>query len=247
MKHEKAVQAEFERAAAGFAERTRGRFDAMDVVGFARPRPGSSILEVGCGTGNFLSLFASVGGPLLGLDLTAGMLRTAAATHDGLLLVQGDGFNLPFASRSIDLVTSAQALHHIHEPVPFLREMRRVAAAEGRVLVVDQLGPESYEQLAFMNQVEAIRDPSHAVTRPRSAFLILLRAAGLELIDEKVHTDRSRVSNWMWPGEFPEERIAAVREFVEKFGRETGMEFERDGDDWTFARRRIMLLARRAG
>ncbi len=51
----------------------------------------------------------------------------------------------------------------------------------------------------------------------------------------------------MWPGEFPQERIDATRDFVERFGSETGMDFERDGDDWVFTRRRIMLLARRAG
>ncbi|HJR44324.1 MAG TPA: class I SAM-dependent methyltransferase [Actinomycetota bacterium] len=239
------LRQEFARAAPGFAERTAGRFDKMGVVEFARVRSHETVLEVGAGTGNFLSLFEGAAARLVALDLTEEMLHEAGRRHPGQALVLGNAFALPFASRSVELVASAQALHHIHEPVPVLKEMRRVCAQEGRVLIVDQLATESYEQIAFMNQVEALRDPSHAMSRPASAFRTILMAAGLEIVEERVFEDRSRFSNWMWPGEFPPERIEAVRDFVARFGPETGMHFEPDGDDWTFTRRRIMLLARR--
>ncbi|MBA3349777.1 MAG: hypothetical protein H0T12_04395, partial [Actinobacteria bacterium] len=52
------LQTEFTRAATGFSERTKGRFDDMDVLAFARFQPSEMVLEVGVGTGNFLSLFA---------------------------------------------------------------------------------------------------------------------------------------------------------------------------------------------
>jgi len=240
------IQEEFNRAAAGFAERTLGRFDDLDVVRFSRIAEGASVLEVGAGTGNFLSLFRDIAGTAIALDLTPGMLGQARERHPHLRLVQGDGNRLPFRSGSVDLVASAQAFHHIWEPVPVLLEMRRVAGAGGHVLVVDQHAPESYEKAAFMNQLEVIRDPSHAVSRPPSAFRVMVRAAGLEIVDENLWEGQNRFSKWMWPGEFPEERIAAVRDFIERFGAETGMDFERDGDDYIFTRRRIMLLARRA-
>lgn len=241
------LTAEFRRAAPGFAERTAGRFDKMGVAGFARVQPHETVLEVGAGTGNFLSLFEGAAARLVALDLTEGMLREAGKRHPSQHLVLGNAFALPFASRSIELVASAQALHHVHRPVPVLKEMRRVCAQEGRVLIVDQLATESYEQIAFMNEVETLRDPSHAMSRPASAFRAIVLAAGLEIVDERIFQDRSRFSNWMWPGEFPQERIDAVKEFVARFGPDTGMGFEPDGDDWTFTRRRIMLLARRAG
>ncbi len=245
--HRNVLKQEFERAAEGFAARTRGRFDHMGVTEFARVQPHESVLEVGAGTGNFLALFEGKASSLTALDLTEAMLKQARARHPSQRLVVGDGARLPLRSRSIDLVASAQALHHIWKPVPVLQEMRRVCAQGGRVLIVDQLASESYEQIAFMNELEALRDPSHATSRPRSAFRAILMAAGLEIVDEKIYEDRSRFSSWMWPGEFPPERIEKVRDFVGRFGPETGMGFEPDGDDWTFTRRRIMLLARRAG
>ena len=240
------LRAEFDRAAAGFAARTEGRFDDMDVAGFSGVQAHETVLEVGAGTGNFLALFEGHSARRIALDLTPGMLAEARRRHEGLELVQGDAAALPFRPGSVDLVASAQALHHIHEPVPVLMEMRRVAGQKGRVLIVDQHATERYEEAAFMNQLEAIRDPSHAMSRAPSAFRVMVQAAGLEIIDERLWTGKNRFSKWMWPGEFPEERIAATLEFIEKFGVETGMEWERDGDDWVFTRRRIMLLARRA-
>jgi len=224
-----------------------GRFGAMDVVSFSRVSPGGSVVEVGAGTGNFLALFNEVSARRIAVDITKGMLDEARRRDPSLELIQADGAALPLRSGSVDLVASAQAFHHIYQPQPVLMEMRRVAGADGRVLIVDQIATERYEEMAFMTEVEALRDPSHAASRPASAMRMLVLSAGLEIVDERIHEDRSRFSSWMWPGEFPEERIARVREFVAKFGPETGMEFVPDGDDFTFTRRRIMILARRAG
>lgn len=239
----KAIQEEFERSASGFAERTVGRFDGMDVPGFARVRSHESVLEIGAGTGNFLKTFEGRAARRIALDLTSAMLQEAGRRHEGIELVQGDGVRLPFRTGSVDLVASAQMLHHVSEPVPILMEMRRIAGGEGRILVVDQHATERYEEQAFMNQLEVLRDPTHAVSRPPSAFRVMLQAAALRIVDERLWEGENRLSQWMWPGEFPPERIAAVRDFIERFGSATGMEWRQEDDDWVFTRRRIMLLA----
>lgn len=239
------VQTEFDRAAVSFAERTKNRFDDLDVVGFSRLRRGGSVLEVGAGTGNFLRSFEPVAGCLVAADLTMGMLLEGRHRHPAIVPVASDGAHLPFPSRSFDLVTTAQTLHHVSDPLPFLRELRRVVKPDGAVLIVDQVATESYEQIAFRHQLEVLRDPSHAATRPASAFFIMIRAVGLNVIADRMVTGHNRLSQWMWPNEFPPERIDAVRDFIARFGHETGMEWRRDGDDWIFTRRRIMLLAQR--
>ena len=242
--HDAAIRAEFDRAAAGFAERTKGRFDDMDVVAFSQVAPGGTVVEVGAGTGSFLSLFRNVAGRMVAVDLTPAMLEQARV-HPRLHLVAGDGRRLPLRPGSAHLVASAQALHHVHDPVTVVKEMRRVARGGGRVLLVDQVATERYEEALMMTELELARDPSHAMSRPPSAYRMIVRAAGLEIVDERVIESEQRLSSWMWPGEFPEERIAAVGRLIEQIGGETGMGFERDGDDWVFTRRRQMLLAER--
>ena len=239
------VREEFTRAAGAFAERTRGRFDNLGVVPFSGVHAGARVVEVGAGTGNFLDLFSSVADHLIAVDVTEGMLREARRRFASMSLVLADGKRLPFSSRSIDLVACAQMLHHVHEPLPLLKEMRRVATDDGGVVVIDQAAPESYEQTAFMNQLEAIRDPSHAASRSPSSLRVLLQTAGLNVVDEKVVTTTQTMSNWMSPGEFPEERSAQVEDFIDRFGAETGMRFRKENDEWAFDRRRVMFLCRR--
>lgn len=236
---------EFNRAAEAFSQRTKDRFDKLGAVEFSRVQEGQSVLEVGAGTGNFLRHFEPMAGFLVAVDLVEGMLDVARREHPAIRPVLADGRRLPFHSRSFDLVTSAQALHHVREPMPFLGEMRRVVKETGSVLIVDQVATERYEEIAFRDQLEVIRDPSHAVTRAPSAFTIMVQAAGLTVVDQQIVSSRNTLSKWMWPGEFPQERIETVRSYIEKFGHETGMEWEREGDDWSYTRRRIMLLATR--
>ncbi|MBW3595102.1 MAG: methyltransferase domain-containing protein [Actinobacteria bacterium] len=215
------------------------------MVAFSRVGRGATVMEIGAGTGNFLDLFSEVASHLIAIDVTEEMLQTARAEFPSMSLVMGDGTRLPFRSRSVELVSCAQMLHHVHEPLPLLKEMRRVAADDGRVLVVDQAAPESYEQTAFMNQLEAIRDPSHAASRSPSSLRVLVQTAGMEVVDEKLTTITQTMSKWMAPGEFPAERFAQVERFIERFGDETGMRFRKENDEWAFDRTRVMFLCRR--
>jgi ubiquinone/menaquinone biosynthesis C-methylase UbiE len=243
--HRDLLRTEFERVAATFARRTAGRFEDLDVVPFSGIEKGDLVVEVGAGTGNFLALFEEPASSLIAVDLTEGMLLEARRLHPQMVSVMADGAQLPLASRTVDLVSCAQMLHHVWEPLPLLKEMRRVVKPRGRVLIVDQVATERYEEAAMMNRLEIIRDPSHAASRPPSAMRTLIRAAGLEIVDEKISVGTQKMSEWMYPEEFPPERFQAVERFIEEHGSQTGMGFQREESDWSFTRRRMMLLAQR--
>ena len=243
--HIEVLRSEFDRAAASFDARTVGRFNHLKVVEFSRAAPGAIVLEVGAGTGGFLSLFDEVASIQIGVDLTPGMLAEMSRTKPNLTPTLADGANLPIRSEVIDLVASAQMFHHVHQPLPILREMRRVVRLEGHALVLDQVASERVEEVEMMHKLEVLRDPSHAATRPPSALRIMVLSAGFEIADEKIASSEQRMSSWMWPGEFPAQRMDAVDRFISEHGHDTGMGFERDGDDWVFERRRMMLLLRR--
>ena len=120
-----------------------GRRAVLAAVAEALPAlgPRGTLLDVGTGIGDIpyhagrLARRRGVALQTLGLELSPA-LAAASAGRVGHALV-GDGFRLPFADRSIDLVTCSQVAHHFAEAdaVRLLRELDRVARV--RVVVAD--------------------------------------------------------------------------------------------------------------
>ena len=107
-------------------------------------RPGSSLLDVGCGPGTVtVDLAAAVApGEVVGLDAAPGVLDEARAhaAERGVGNVRfevGNVYALPYPDASFDVVHAHQLLQHLSEPVAALAEMRRVARPGGLVAVRD--------------------------------------------------------------------------------------------------------------
>ncbi|MGH3796376.1 MAG: class I SAM-dependent methyltransferase [Pseudonocardiaceae bacterium] len=98
---------------------------------------GRQVLEVGCGSAACSRWLATQGARVVGLDLSAGMLRHAerAARDTGLAvpLVQADANRLPFADGSFDLACSAfGAVPFVADSGAVMREVARVLRPGGR-------------------------------------------------------------------------------------------------------------------
>ncbi|MGH3868598.1 MAG: class I SAM-dependent methyltransferase [Pseudonocardiaceae bacterium] len=99
--------------------------------------PGRAVLEVGCGSAPCARWLAARGAQVVGLDLSAGMLRHAvrAARDTGISvpLVQADATRLPFADGSFDLACSAfGAVPFVADSAAVMREVARVLRPDGR-------------------------------------------------------------------------------------------------------------------
>ena len=95
------------------------------------------VLEVGCGSAPCARWLADQGARVVGLDLSAGMLRQAvgAARETGICvpLVQADATRLPFVDGSFDLACSAfGAVPFVADSAAVMREVARVLRPGGR-------------------------------------------------------------------------------------------------------------------
>jgi ubiquinone/menaquinone biosynthesis C-methylase UbiE len=70
---------------------------------------------------------------LVGLDPDLGALRDNTSLRS---LINADAGRLPFADRSFDLVTSNMVFEHVADPLSVLREIRRVLAPGGRLILL---------------------------------------------------------------------------------------------------------------
>jgi SAM-dependent methyltransferase len=84
---------------------------------------------------------------------------------------------LPYADAAFSIVTCRFGFHHMLDPLAVLKEMRRVCAHGGRVVVAD-VTPSASHARAF-NAAEKLRDPSHVRALPMGELLDLFERAGL--------------------------------------------------------------------
>ena len=107
------------------------------LVGSGLYGPGSRVLDVGCGTGNYAAaLTAATNCRISGLDPSARMLDQARDAAPWVSLLQGSAENLSFADGSFDVVMSTDVIHHIANRDAYFREAARVLRPGGHIVTV---------------------------------------------------------------------------------------------------------------
>jgi len=85
-----------------------------------------NVLEIGCGTGHWLSVLRNPGLTLCGADLSYGMLAQARLHVRPFHLVQTPAEKLPLTNNHFDLLFCVNAVHHFNDPRKFIYEAYRV-------------------------------------------------------------------------------------------------------------------------
>ncbi len=154
--------------ASTYDERYRGGdwagFEAV-VQGTLERHASGRVLEVGCGTGHWLTMVPT-GVRRHGLDRSLGMLRRAREILPAARLIQGEAAALPYRDLAFDLILCVNALHHFPSPRSSLRESLRVLGRHGNLLLIgmDAHDPELewyiYRFFPGVREVDLQRHPS---------------------------------------------------------------------------------------
>src|SRR5579872_3793484 len=154
------------------------------IVAAAAPAPGDTVLDVACGGGIVVCAFAPHVKRATGIDMTPAMLDRARqhAAEKGVENVawdRGDVTALPYPDGAFNIVVTRFSMHHFLDPLGVLREMVRVCAPGGRVVVVDMYASDDTAKAAEWNRAEKLRDQSHARCLPLSEHQENFSQAGL--------------------------------------------------------------------
>jgi SAM-dependent methyltransferase len=184
MEHSELIREQFTRQAVPFATAPSIKDEAALrlIVEFSGAGPDDTVLDIACGPGLVVCAFARIVRHATGIDLTPAMLDQARAHAAGQGVTnvtwrQGDVLPLPWSDAAFTLVTARFAFHHFLDPLAVLREMARVCAPGGTVMVVDS-APAAAKAAAF-NRMETLRDPSHVRSLPVVEHVELFRRVGL--------------------------------------------------------------------
>ncbi len=140
-----------------------------------------------------------------GIDLSQTMLKLGAShvaqaeLGDRIRLDYADAKQLPYPDDSFDLVISNSIIHHLPDPLPGLREMRRVLKPQGGLLLRDLLRPVDQETVAHLvaqlgadydpHQTQLFRD-SLCAAFSQSEMAEMLEKSGFAGISPYLSSDR---------------------------------------------------------
>jgi SAM-dependent methyltransferase len=92
-----------------------------------------SLLDVGCGTGNYMLLAESQGWRVVGIEMSEEAARIARSR--GLEVCVGDVLEAPFPRERFDRVRCSHVLEHVTDPLLLLRHLRDVVNDTGVIEV----------------------------------------------------------------------------------------------------------------
>lgn len=119
------------------------------IHALARAKTVRRALEVGCGTGRWLSELRAANVEAVGLDLSLGMLQEAQRREARLALLGGSAHELPFPTGAFDLILCVNAFHHFAYPARVITEVRRLLRAGGTLAIIG-LHPHAHRDRWFI-------------------------------------------------------------------------------------------------
>ncbi len=138
-----------------------------------------SLLDIGCGTGLFVSLAGREGFQAAGLESSPEAVRVA---HDGGVdsVTCGDENLLIEQGRQFDLITLFHVLEHVPEPFKYLRRIQKLLRKPGH-LVVQVPNRSSYQARLFGRRWYGLDCPRHLNNFTEYALLAVLGRAGFRI------------------------------------------------------------------
>lgn len=92
----------------------------------------SRVLDVGCGLGNYTSLFSESKNEVFGLDV--GDFRLPKFS-DSFEFVKYDGEKMPFPDKHFDVIVSFDVIEHVKNDLQFVKEIKRIIKPKGKILI----------------------------------------------------------------------------------------------------------------
>ena len=185
------------------------------LVAFAALPPDALVLDAGCGPGLVAEAFLAAGHRVHGVDLSPEMVRRARARcarfGERASFEEGSALGLPAGAR-FDAAVSRLVVHHVEDPLAFVRAQAERVGAGGVVVVSDHGGDPDHVAAWWHQQIERARDRTHTRSLSPGKLTDLLARADLRelrLVEEQFELD---FDEWFDRGtpKLPKEEVRAM-------------------------------------
>lgn len=144
-------------------------------------RPGSIVLDEGCGEGRLSAQSNERGAIVYGTDIDLNLLKTVNKTCSIKNLFQSDIQELPLKSKTVDFIILGDVLEHVYKDTAVMDEARRVLKDSGRILIsVPSFASDIIYWLIHPRDWFAIG--AHVRIYTRRSLMLLLKQTGFKVI-----------------------------------------------------------------
>jgi 2-polyprenyl-3-methyl-5-hydroxy-6-metoxy-1,4-benzoquinol methylase len=195
--HDRELRRAFDARAAAF-ERAPVQSDpaALDrLVSFAAVPAGSRVLDAGCGPGLVSAALLRAGCRVFGVDLSPEMIdraRARCAEFGDRARFERQSLFDPLQEGGFDAAVSRYVIHHVVDPLAFLRRQVELLRPGGIVVASDHTTDPDPERARGHNELERLRDRTHTRSLTAGELADALAGAGLQdvhLVEERFALD----------------------------------------------------------
>lgn len=149
----------------------------VDTIRFLAPLTGA-VLDVGCGTGNFLHYAREKGWRVRGIDFDADAIRTGETVFKltGLEVADLPTFRRLHPEERFDLVTFFDVLEHVDNHHEFIGDVRALLGPRGYIAMTMPYGPHA----KWLNPKDL--PPRHLTRWSRTSLRNFLEREGFEIV-----------------------------------------------------------------
>lgn len=110
------------------------------VKNYTKPK----ILDIGTGNGNFINIITSLNtefNSAVGIDVLDSSIKSCQANfnNEKITFMKMDALNIDFEDNTFDIVTLSNSLHHLDDISVILKEMERVLAPGGAIIICEMI------------------------------------------------------------------------------------------------------------
>ena len=221
-------------------EYDRGRV-SEDILFWAREAerlsgvgPGSLVVDMGCGTGNYgFGIRTQTGAVVIGFDPSDGMLRQAYEKTPDFPVIRAEAERMPLRGGVFDLSYAAQVWHHVRGRGEAARELYRIAR-RGGCHIAHTIGHSQIRNKVVFRFFPEIMAGQLAAYPSDGEFDAILRQAGFASMEKYPYV----MERYQTPDEFieiAEKRLWSMFRPITREGLEKGVaelrEWKRDHND----------------
>ena len=146
------------------------------TAGFPAPSDGKTLLDIGCGGGEWLESVRSAGWTVYGVEPDPVARRMAEAKG---IPVWGSIGDVPRDAPRFDYITLSHVIEHVHDPIGLLRSCHALLKPGARIYI-DTPNIDAIGHARFGRNWRGLEPPRHLVIFGRKSLYLALEKAGFQ-------------------------------------------------------------------